>query len=599
MKKLYKLSLLLLMLPMLFGCKETDIIFDIEQPRFETRPGLQLLEVICPYVTASNDQIYIIGPFNGGLDAIGDPRWLLEKAPDTDVSVSKWGIYLNPNDFINGKTLADGYTFYNVAMGEERSLENTRVTHTEAPAPGQRENVFIYLWQDHFNDKVSPDQIPHSGYTIYVLDNTGYNYLSMYGYTDGGQEVFGTWPGLDTTGRISINGLKLKYFDCGYENDGKTVTLIFNNRGKGEQMQPYQLTLDRDYYLDLKATGDIEEFDPSAYVAHDGYAVFVYNSTGWETPYLYMWGDAELFGGWPGRKPTGTQVINNVVYLYYDFGIGATGLNENLIFNDNGAPQLPDFNFTINRDLYVEITAAGVTEIDPETFTPSGTVPDEEEMEARDPIPGEEVAIYVDNHTSWSPLYLYTWKNNGEDLLGAWPGKKSDGYKEINGLSYKVFIVPIDNDTNYFIFNNGTGGDGYQSASYPFVLDKDYYLMLTTNSLIDLNTGSGGNEEGGNNPSLPQYHLYIEDNTGWSQFYVYAYANGADSLFGGWPGAQGTETTTIDGITYYVFTFDADGKNHALIFNNNAGTQYDALSITANQDYYIIANPTNAQIKGQ
>lgn len=594
MKKSYILSLLVLLLPTLFGCKETDIIFDIEQPRFETRPGLELLEVICPYVTASNDQIYIIGAFNGGLDAIGDPRWLLEKAPDTDVNVSKWGIYLNPKDFINGKTLADGYTFYNVAMGEERSLENTPVTHFDAPAAGERENVFIYLWQDHFNDKVDPNLVPHSGYTIYVIDNTGYNYLSMYGYTAGGQEVFGAWPGLNTTGRIALNGLKLKYFDTGANNSGKTVNLIFNNYGKGEQMSPYEVTLDRDYYLELKATGDIEEFDPSTYVAHNGYAVFVYNNTGWENLTLYCWGDTELFGGWPGHKPDGTQVINNVVYTYFDFGLGATGLNENLIFSNNGATQLGDYNFTINSDLYVEITKAGVTVIDPETFAPEGSSQPEEEpeVEAPDPIEGEQIAIYVDNHTDWKPMYLYTWKTAGSNLTGEWPGKKSDGYKVIDGLKYTVFILPIDNATNYLIFNNDGGS---QTPDYPLVLDQNYYLTVTPNKVIDNASGSGG----GSTPELPEFKLYIEDNTGWSNFWIYGWANDQPELFGGWPGIQATSTENIDGINYKVVSFPAGGIGYNLIFNNGTGDQYDAVYITTNKDYYIIANPTSAQIKGQ
>lgn len=597
MKKSY-LAMLLFFLPILFGCKETDIIFDIEQPRFETRPGLQLLEVICPYVTASNDQVYIIGEFNGGLDAIGDPRWLLEKAPDTDVSVSKWGIYLDPADFINGKTLADGYTFYNVKMGEERSLDNTTVTHTEAPATGQRENVFIYLWQDHFNDKVNPDQVPHSGYTIYVIDNTGYNYLAMYGYDTSGQDVFGSWPGLDTTGRIAINGLKLKYFDCGYENDGKTVSLIFNNRGKGEQMQAYEVTLDRDYYLDLKATGDIEEFDPSTYVAHDGYAVFVYNNTTWDALALYLWGDAEQFGKWPGHKPTGTQVINDVVYDYFDFGIGATGMSFNLIFNNNGnGSQLGDYYFTVDKDLYVEITNAGVIPIDPETFDPKPTVPpSDNDEEAREPIEGEEVAIYVDNHTDWVPLYLYTWNSSETEVCGAWPGMTSAGIKEIDGLTYRVFIVPVDNGVNNLIFNNGTGGDGYQTPSYPLIFDKDYYLTVTPSAIKDL---SGGGSE--DTPSVPQSHLYVQNNTLWSPLYVYAWGDGPE-LFGAWPGVQFTETETIDGVEYYVVPFATENLGYNLIFNNGSGgegNQYDGPYITTNKDYFIIAGPSSAQIKGE
>ena len=40
-------------------------------PRFELRPGYQLLEVIVPQRTMPTDKIYIVGEFNGGKDVCG------------------------------------------------------------------------------------------------------------------------------------------------------------------------------------------------------------------------------------------------------------------------------------------------------------------------------------------------------------------------------------------------------------------------------------------------------------------------------------------------------------------------------------------------
>ena len=100
---------MLLMAVMLWGCDKEEIVFDSELPQFETRAGYQLLEVIMPQTTQTSDRIYIAGDFNGGAEAaVGDPRWQLEKAANSD---AKWGIYLNPADFAEVKTLADGYTF--------------------------------------------------------------------------------------------------------------------------------------------------------------------------------------------------------------------------------------------------------------------------------------------------------------------------------------------------------------------------------------------------------------------------------------------------------------------------------------------------------
>ena len=68
--------------PFLAGCAKEEIVFDSELPRFELRPGYQLLEVIVPQEgTLASDKIYIIGEFTDGMDAVGDPRWELRKPP--------------------------------------------------------------------------------------------------------------------------------------------------------------------------------------------------------------------------------------------------------------------------------------------------------------------------------------------------------------------------------------------------------------------------------------------------------------------------------------------------------------------------------------
>lgn len=477
MKKLNIFNFLLLMLlPLLAGCSKDEIVFDSELPRFELRPGYQLLEVIVPQGTLAGDKIYITGEFNGGMEAVGDPRWQLEKAYDTDV---KWGIYLNPDDFTGGKTLADGYTFYSVGQGEERSLDNMPVVHTEAPAAGQRLNVIVYRWADYFNKPVDPDEVVHDGYVVYVVDNSGFDELSLYAWGDA--EAFGAWPGINPTGKIEIDGVSYKYFDTGAANEGLNLNLIFNNNNNGKQLADFNVTLDQDFYLELTPDG-VTEFDPSSVVTHDGYAVFVADRTGWDALYLYMWGTVnDLNGAWPGMAPTGTQIINGVTYTYFDLGAANcnAGLEEHVILNNGNGRQIDDVVvFNLDRDVYVELTASGAKEIDPATYE-SGDIVDPDPDP--DPVP------------------------------------------------------------------------------------------------------SGG------------YKIYIEDHTGWDAFYVYAW--GDKEIFGGWPGVSPEATATVDGVDYKVLTMEGSGETEHLIFNDNNGKQYDAVTITVDKDYYIIANPENAELK--
>lgn len=114
-------------------------------------------------------------------------------------------------------------------------------------------------------------------------------------------------------------------------------------------------------------------------MTHDGYAVFVMDNTGWDALTLYAWGNdlPELFGGWPGISPTGSVEIKGITYKYFDTGEANKGLVYNLIFNDNGVGSQFDGpqNFTLDRDIYLEITESGWTEIDPDAVVIMMVIP--------------------------------------------------------------------------------------------------------------------------------------------------------------------------------------------------------------------------------
>ena len=573
MKKYNILSLFfLLLLPLLAGCSKDEIVFDSELPRFPLRPGYQLIEAIVPLGTLTTDKIYIVGDFNGGEEAIGDPRWLMEKAPDTD---AKWGIYLNPDDFVKGKTLADGYSFYSDEQGWEVTPEGERAVHTDAPATGARLNVLLYSWEQSLNPS-NPDDIVHDGYVIYVVDNNIYDDLYLYAWGDA--EIFGGWPGIKPTGKVTKDGVTYKYFDTGAANAGLAVNLIFNDGEGGssdKQLADYNVTLNQDFYLELTPTGAVP-FDPSAVITHDGYTVYVVNNSGWDELYLYMWGTVnDLNGGWPGMAPTGTQVINGVSYTYFDLGADNCnkGLEEHVILNNGNGTQVDDVVvFNLDRDVYVELTATSATEIDPDNYVPS-TPPDTPD----NPVEPAEYKIYIQNLTGWTDFFVYAWGD--KEIFGGWPGARSTETKVIGGVSYTVFTVMGAGETENLIFNNN--GD-LQYDAMTITLDRDYYIVANPDGAVLIDTPA------------EEYKIYIEDKTGWKDFYVYAW--GDKEIFNGWPGSKPEVTETIDGVTYKVLTCTGAGETENLIFNNNEGTQYDAMSITLDKDYFIVANPEGAEL---
>ena len=363
-KKLYSLMLTLLSLTgLISSCADKeDIVFDHERQQFETRADRILLEFIAPFGTTADEQIYIIGPFNGDSTAIGQQQYLLTKAPQSDI---KWAVYLDPTGFVGGKSLADGFRFYSAKQGMEFTIKGEAAIHNDNPGVGTFTNVWGQRWESYYWAGGEAPEPEHDGFAVYVDDQTGWDVLTLYMWGDI-NNLNGDWPGMSVTGTWSKDGVTWKYFDMGAANTGLNENLIFNNGGSGVQLADFNFTIDRDIYLRITADG-VEEVGAEPKVSHDGFAVFVIDDTGWDALTLYMWGDINnLNGDWPGMSVTGEQTVNGQTYKYFDLGEANSGLNENLIFNNGGnGVQLADFNFTIDRDVYLHVTDSGVEEIEP------------------------------------------------------------------------------------------------------------------------------------------------------------------------------------------------------------------------------------------
>ena len=463
-RNIYSLIVVLLAgLSVMTSCsKDEDIIFDHERQQFETRADRILLEFIAPFGTSVDEEIYIMGAFNGDSASMGKEEWKLMKAPGSDI---KWGIYLDPSTFEAGKTLADGFRFYSSTQGSEFTVKGELANHHDNPGLGTFTNVWGERWESYYWSGDGPE-IEHDGYVVYVLDETGWANLNLYMWGDK-NDLNGGWPGMTPTGKQTIAGTEYTYFDMGAANTGLNENLIFNN-GEGTQLADFNYTIDHDVYLRVTTSG-VEEMDEPVAVAHDGYAVFIVNKTGWDEIALYMWGDKnDLNGGWPGMLPTGEQTIKGVTYTYFDMGAANTGLTENLIFNNNGAGnQLADFAYTIDHDVYLEVTASGVTEIDPSTYVDGGDTPE--------PTPSETHYIFIEDKTGWDAITLYAWGD--KELFGDWPGVAPTGTSTVDGLTYTYWEFTSAGEAEHLIFNNNGGGK--QTPDFDVVLDKDYYLVVT------------------------------------------------------------------------------------------------------------------------
>ncbi len=549
MKKIYCLLLLLPLIALLSGCNDVDeIVFDHEKQEFPIKENAILLEVIMPVGSLADDEYYIIGDFNGGEEAIGNPEWKLEKATNSTI---KWGIYLIPSSFQNGKTLADGFSFYAKRQGAERSVKNEPVVHTLNVEVGSFTNVWVDRWESYFGD------VEKNSYNIYVNDQTGWDELALYAWGDNG-DVTPAWPGLLPTGTEVINGVTYTVFDMGEELKDITMNLIFNNNNKGSQFDAMQgFTLNRDVYL-LITANSYEEVDPNV-APYTGYTVYVDNQTGWEALALYAWGDAEP-AGWPGLQPTGTKEIQGVTYTYFEMGEEMNGKSLNLIFNNNGNNiQLADIPVVLNRDFYFQITGSGGIEVDPEGGATS-----------------DGHYIYVEDQSGWDALALHYW---GDGVTGTnWPGITPAGTEEVNGVTFTYFLLPEelnDKEINTIFNNNGAGAqfDG------PYIkIDRDYYFSITAEAATEIDPNAEGDG----------FKIFIQDNTGWDALALHYWGDGVTGT--NWPGITPAGTEEVNGVTYIYFELPAalNGKHINTIFNNNgAGIQFDGPYILIEKDYYF------------
>ena len=558
-KKIYSLMLTLLALVgLMSSCSDKeDIVFDHERQQFETRADRILLEYIAPFGTTAGEEVYIIGPFNGNsltpneegkYDApVLDESFKLMKA---EKSNAKWGIYIDPAAFQNGKTLADGFRFYSVKQGNEALLGDEAVyaVHNDNPAVGTFTNIWGQRWESYYWGAEGP-KVEHDGFVVYVIDETGWDAITLYQWGDV-NNLNGDWPGAAPTGVQTINGQQYKYWDMGEANTGLNQNLIFNNNGGGIQLPDFAYTIDHDLFLRVTATG-VEEI--TAGPKHDGYALFILNESSQTDLALYAWGDAEAFGGWPGMAPTGTQTINGLEYTYFDMGEANTGLQLHLIPNNNNNGvqwEGDDLFFTIDHDIFVRIFDGGYEVISKDYQGGGGDTPE--------PPVTDKVIIAVKNSVGYADPHLYVWGDS--EACGGWPGAAP---VKVTDNGWCLFEVPANGIFHPILNDNGSpqidGPEVFTNGSMFFDVNTEWVLSQNT--------------------------VIIQNNAGYSDPRLYAWGSG--EIYGGWRGIKPTsnENGTL------VFPLPNDGGEYNLILNGEGdGVQQDIATVIASKSYSFAAN---------
>lgn len=145
------------------------------------------------------------------------------------------------------------------------------------------------------------------------------------------------------------------------------------------------------------------------------YYIYLENRTGWDNLGLYAWGDAEVFGGWPGAIPEGNYMVDGKEFTRITIPKAHENKNVNLIANNRRGGENDAANrqydlksINLNRDYYFTLNptsgtelriSTGIGETVPESSRPynDGTGP---EAIASEPVYYTLTGIPVSNPTT-------------------------------------------------------------------------------------------------------------------------------------------------------------------------------------------------------
>ena len=583
-----------------------EIEFAHEAQAFDTRSDRILVEAILPQATAADDEVYIIGAFNGGEAAVGNSAYRLTRS----VAIpAKWGVYVDPTAFQGGKTLADGFTFYNVQQGIERGPKNEDVLHTLTIGTGEWANVYADKWAKYFAPPEKPDDISlpeHDGVRVYIIDQTGWDAIALYQWGDV-NNFGGSWPGAQVSGTWTCKGVEYKYFEYGDDIFGLGQNLIFNNNDNGTQLKDYNVHFDegvKDYFFLVTADGVEVAPNPTEGGSSDPRDAMTETS-----PWGVIGSIASTGNSWGADEP---MLTDGTWHVCLGLALGAgdefkfrkdadwgtnfggtfEALGEAFAVTQDGAniKGLEDGTY----DLFLNPEAAIVIIVnagDPVTL-PSGGGGDEPGPD--EPVePNAPVTVYVEDLSGWDALALYMWgdKNiDGADLCGGWPGlAPNEKTEKIGTVNYKVFEIPdaLGRAENLIFNNNGAGS---QTPDLSLTLEATHFVRLAPND-------EGAVMATSIDPTNPDIKILVNNKTDWDAISLYAW--GDAEAFGGWPGATPVGYEEVKGVKYTVFGLPAEmaGKTLNLIFNNNGGGKQladfaitvpeEEIFLNINANYYV------------
>ena len=212
------------------------------------------------------------------------------------------------------------------------------------------------------------------------------------------------------------------------------------------------------------------------------------------------------------------------------------------------------------------------------------------------------ITIYV--NSSSSSYYMYAWDSDNNALTDSWPGTQfsSMNTTTVDGVTYYYMTFDVDELSVIFDTGSTSSGQNNQQTSNITGITEDTYFNYCGGTTYTTVSSS----------NTTSFTIYVNSSS--SDYYLYAWY---DSTYftGTWPGVQFSSmgTTTVNGTTYYYYTFYGfssvdlifdtgnDGSQTGTItvtedtyFTYSGGTTYETVDISSTSSsgttYYLVAN---------
>lgn len=272
-------------------------------------------------------------------------------------------------------------------------------------------------------------------------------------------------------------------------------------------------------------------------------------------PHLYVWlddDDTKPNDGWPGKQMYKTCTIDGQDYWYETFKVD--GLN--IIFNDGQDLQ--------DDELKKKSQTENITNVTSDTFYRLYTDTGADREYAYEPLSGitaptKHVSVYA---KATEAPYLNVW-GNGINGNGNMPGAQMWKTENIDGTNY--YYDSFAAETINYSFNDGSGNytEGTnKTADITNITATKYYEVQKPGAFKVT-------EE-------DRITIYCKAS---KAPYLWAWNDKGNLTGDNWPGVEMTQTTTINGETFYYKTFKTDKIN--IIFSGGKEQTEDVNEIKA------------------